>query len=204
MFQRKALMGEHIPMCMLAGWGAAMLLRNLQPTVRIAVAGLLVAASAPSNALFLLRDMNHLQFNKSETFARPYMTATQSDMLNYIADKTPKNASILTDPFLALYIPALTGHTVWSGHWSETPDYPKTISKYGGFVENVSSSVPSNLAIIDNYRRQFLAETHCQYLMYPIDASSVNQVDFATSPPPYLIPVYHNKEYVLFKIDLSK
>jgi len=63
----------------------------------------------PSNALFLLRDMNHLQFNKSETFARTLHDCDRSRYVKYIADKTSKNASILTDPFLALYIPALTG-----------------------------------------------------------------------------------------------
>jgi len=68
---------------MLAGWGAAMLLRNLQPTVRIAVAGLLVAASAPSNALFLLRDMNHLQLT-SRNVRSTLHDCDAVDMLNYI------------------------------------------------------------------------------------------------------------------------
>ena len=205
MFQRKALMGEHLPLCLLAGWGASVLLRNMRPAMRIAAAALLVAASAPSNALFLLRDMNHLQLNKSETFERPYLTQGQWDAFQYIGGNTPKDAAILADPFLALYIPALTGHPVWSGHWSETPDFPAKVSEFGKFARIPNTDMSRGYLTPDpSPQKEFLAETNCRYLLYPVDAAALHFQDFAASPPAYLVPVYRNKEYVVFEIDLSR
>jgi len=203
MFQRKALMGEHIPLCILAGWGAAMLLRNLQTGKRIAIAGLLVAASAPSSFLYLARDFNHLQTGTSETSQWQYFRPGEWDAIQYIAKNTPIDAPILAQPFQALYIPGVTGHPVWAGHWSETPKYAeKKIAEYNSFAKARPAELyPRDQ--VDDFRKKFLTETKCQYLLYPIDTSGTNYENFAGSPPPYLTPVYHNKQFVLFKIDLS-
>src|SRR5262249_50094826 len=59
-FQRKMLMGEHIPLCLLAGWGAAVLTRRMSKPVRITVLSLIVAASFVSNGFVIRRDMRHI------------------------------------------------------------------------------------------------------------------------------------------------
>lgn len=214
MFQRKTLMGEHIPLCLLAGWAASALTRNMRPALRIAALSLLVVASLPSNALFLLRDITHLEHNTSETDQRPFMSADEIGALNQIENKTPAGAPVLAFYYLSLYVPGLTGHPVWCGHWSETPDFAQRISEFRRFAEVPEYTSPDIADQMDAERRAFLARTRCAYLIYPTDVSGMSvtdragrvhsYLDFANSPPPYLIPVYHNKTQAILKIDLTR
>lgn len=213
-FQRKTLMGEHIPLCLLAGWGAAMLTSRLKPAARVALLSLLVAVSLPSNALFLLRDMNHLEHNQSETSESPFLSSGEWDAFQYIGSSTPSGAPIVTIPVLGLYIPGLTGHPVWAGHWSETPDYAKRIAAYQHFSENEPDATPDMQGELDGERKAFLQSTRAAYLLYPTTVDALAYTDgagrlhtyrdFAASPPSYLVPVYRNKELTLFRIDVSK
>jgi hypothetical protein len=203
---RKMIMGEHIPLCLLAGWGAAELLRRLgAPARRLALAAL-VLASMPSNLLFVARDVRHLETNTSETWEWPYLHPYQLDSLTWIEDHAPQNAALVGQPFYCLYIAALTGHPVWAGHWSETPDDPGKIAEFNVFADTATP---------DNDRRAFLASTGAQYLYYPNEMAQTPPrtdrfgiahtfVDFAAHPPPYLLPVFENKEISIFKIDLSR
>ncbi|BDI31835.1 hypothetical protein CCAX7_38860 [Capsulimonas corticalis] len=204
-FQRKMLMGEHIPLCILAGWAASTLTQQLAPRARYAVVSLLVLLTFPSNALFLVRDANHLQVNSSETSQWPFLNANYLAVADWLTRNTPQGAAIAMSPIEALYLPGMTGRTVWAGHWSETPHYGETIQAFTRF---------SGSETADSDRRDFLKSTRAQYLVYPKDVSKMAYTthsgqtrtftDFAASPPPYLIPVYSNDGYAVFQIDLAK
>jgi hypothetical protein len=202
-FQRKMLMGEHIPLCLLAGWGAAVLTRRLSKPARIAVLTLFVAATFPSNALFIRRDMVHMSRNKSETQQWPVLSPGFIGGLDYLRDQVPQNAPVLSIPFYATYVPGFTGHAVWAGHWSETPNYGTRVQE---LIEAFDVNTP------EPARMAFLQSTKCQYLLYLTKTTGaeytdkhgrVHQyVDLATNPPSYLKPVYSNKEFTVFRIDL--
>ncbi len=207
-FQRKMLMGEHLPLCLLAGYGAAALTKGLTGRTRIAVLALLVLLSFPSNAFFLRRDMVHLVSNKSETTTTtgqvPFLTANLTDAYAWLRANTQPSDAVLGYPPLCTSLPGLAGRAVWAGHWGETPQYGEKVSQFARFADVLTP---------DDARRAFLAGTHTNYFFYPNDPSpfgytSKNGVthalaNFAATPPSYLVPVYHNKDYTVFRIDLG-
>ena len=207
-FQRKMLMGEHIPLCLLAGVGASFLLHRLtpRPTLQAAALALLVLATFPSNALFLRRDIHHVEDNHSETGLQPYLPDTVYDCYRWVRlNLTPRHDAVLSFPTLAAPLPGAADRIVWVGHWAETPDYGKKIIAFSRFAD---------AATPDDRRRTFLAAIPATYLLYPNDVSMLDYTDkggvrhhyadFAHHPPPYLPPAYANADFTIFRIAASR
>ena len=199
-FQRKMLMGEHIPLCLLAGIGAAWLVDRLAPRFRVAALTLIVLASLPSNVLFLARDLRHLGENRSETRLSPFISSSLVDVYDWFRDHTPPEAGIVGFPGLCTYLPGEAGRAVWAGHWGETPHYPE---KETEFEDAFDKDAP------DAARHAFLQSTGAGYIFYPKDVSpltytrhgEVHQyVELVAAPPAYLIPVYSNDTFTVYKI----
>jgi len=199
-FQRKMLMGEHIPLCLLAGWGAAVLTRRLSKPARIVVLSLIVGASFVSNGFVIKRDMRHVTTNSSETQLQPVLDVNLVGALDFIKNETPVDAPVVSIPFYYTYIPGLTGHTVWCGHWSETPFYEDRVHQTFHAFDAATS---------DADREAFLKSTGCRYLLYVTKSFSIPDrqghmrvyMDLASNPPPYLHNVYSNSEFTVFAID---
>ncbi len=200
-FQRKMLMGEHLPLCLLAGVGAAWLAQRLAPSVRpLALAGL-VLFSAPSNALFLVRDFKHLEYNRSETHLAPFLSNSLVDVYQWLRVNTPENAAVVGFPGLCTYLPGTAGRAVWAGHWAETPSYGAKDAEFADAFDSIASNID---------RRAFLESTGAQYLFYPNDLSKATFkrhgelhtfVELtAAPPPPYLTQVYKNDTFTVYKI----
>ena len=202
-FQRKMLMGEHVPLSLLAGFGAAALTQSLKPRLRQLTLAALVLLSLPSNLFFLRRDIVHLNENRSETQQQPFLSAGLLDAYGWIEHSTPPDAALVGFPTLCAALPGHTGRAVWAGHWGETPHYEDKIRQFSRFADMGTS---------DAERRAFLASTGAQFLLYPMVVAPFTDrrgrthtyADFAHQPPPYLIPVYANKEYAVFRIALSQ
>lgn len=199
-FQRKMIMGEHIPLCLLAGVGAAWCATQFSARRRPIILALCVLASIPSNLLFLSRDMAHLVSNRSETLQTPYISDTLVDSFQWIAAHTPPNAAVVGSPQLCCYLPGYADRAVWAGHWAETPDYADKVGEYARMMDAETPSAT---------RRAFLQSTGAEYLLYQNDVSqgyvSKESVphsfaDLVHQTPPYLKPVYANKDFTLFQI----
>ena len=199
-FQRKMLMGEHIPLCLLAGVGAAWLADKLKPSVRTFALAALVLASLPSNVLFLVRDFRHLQTNHSETHLSPFLSLSLIDVYHWFHENTPADAAIVGFPGLCTALPGEAGRAVWAGHWAETPSYGKKDSE---FADAFDALTP------DAARHAFLLSTGAQYLFYPNDISRATFkrhgeihtfVELTAAPPPYLAEVYKNDRFTVYRI----
>ena len=199
-FQRKMLMGEHIPLCLLAGIGAAWLARRYTPRASALILALLVLASAPSNALFLVRDMRHLQFNKSETHLFPFLPADLVDVYRWLRANTPPAAAVVGLPGLCTYLPGEAGRAVWAGHWAETPHYGLKDAEFADAFDRLAP---------DDARRRFLLGTGATYLFYPNDISQATfkrhgevhyWVELTQALPPYLREVYKNGTFTVYEI----
>jgi len=199
-FQRKMLMGEHLPLCLLAGVGAAWLVQYAAPRMRpLALAGL-VLASLPSNALFLVRDFKHLEYNRSETHLAPFLSNSLVDVYHWLRANTPENAAIVGFPGLCTYLPGEAGRAVWAGHWAETPSYGKKDAEFADAFDAQA---------LDTDRHAFLQSTKAQYLFYPNDVSIATFkrhgeihrfVQLTAAPPPYLTSVYKNDTFTVYVI----
>ena len=200
-FQRKMIMGEHLPLCLLAGVGAVWLVRAYVPAraASWALAGL-VLLSAPSNALFLERDMRHLTQNRSETHLPPFLDKSLVDVYAWFRTNTSADAKVVGLPGLCTYLPGETGRAVWAGHWAETPEYGK---KDAAFADAFDAQTPPAV------RQAFLKSTGAQYLFYPNNLSQASfkrrdglhhWVELSAAPPPYLNPVYKNDTFTIYEI----
>ena len=200
-FQRKMLMGEHIPLCLLAGVGAVWLARRYAPRAQAWVLVLLVLASAPSNALFLVRDMRHLETDHSETHLSPYLSADLVDVYHWLRANTPADAAIVGLPGLCTYLPGEAGRAVWAGHWAETPHYGFKDAEFADAFDRIAS---------EEGRHQFLLGTKATYLFYPNEIASTDVfkrrdgphhwVELTQAPPPYLGEVYKNGTFTVYEI----
>ncbi len=199
-FQRKMLMGEHIPLCLLAGVGAAWLADKLKPQMRPLALAVLVLASLPSNAFFLLRDFRHLQHNRSETHLSPFLSTSLVDVYGWLRANTPSDAAVAGFPGLCTALPGEAGRAVWAGHWAETPSYGKKDAEFTDAFDRQTT---------DTDRHAFLKSTHTQYLFYPNDVSAAmfkrhgevhSYVELTAAPPPYLTRVYKNDTFTVYKI----
>lgn len=198
-FQRKMVMGEHIPLCLVAGWGIAWLTRKIPRMPRGVLLTILVFATFPSNAFFIRRDLIHIRHNVSETNQWPVVTPDQLRALQFLDRYTPKDAAILAIPSEAAYIPGMIGRRVWAGHWGETPHISL---KYGLFTTFTDPNTS------DEERIQFLKDTKTQYFMYPKDIEKANDAkmqtrfmrDFYHNRPSYLGLIYDNRTYAIYRI----
>lgn len=201
-FQRKMIMGEQIPLCILAGYTVAMLCQRMPRRSRTFIGSLLVLISAPSNVCFLARDFRHLSSNTSESAAHiPYLQDSELAVLEWIAASTGPNDAVLGIPQSCAVVPGWTGHHVWAGHWGETPDFGKKVNEFALFA---NASTP------DSYACEFLRTTETQYLWYPNDTSPLSMVtrggrlvryrDLRSQPLACLTLEYANKDYSIYKI----
>ncbi len=193
-------MGEHIPLCLLAGVGAVWLANRFTPQTKTMTLALLVLASAPSNVLFLVRDVRHLQFDKSETHLFPFLDSSLVDVYHWFRVNTPPDAAVVGFPGLCTYLPGEAGRVVWAGHWAETPRYGGKDSEFANAFDQIAS---------DDARHTFLIGTKAQYLFYPNDISKAtfkrrdglhHWVELTQAPPPYLTQVYKNDLFTVYRI----
>jgi len=199
-FQRKMLMGEHLPLCLLAGVGAVWLVQYLAPRMRLLALAGLVLASLPSNALFLVRDFKHLEYDRSETHLAPFLNNSLIDVYLWLRANTPENAAVVGFPGLCTYLPGEAGRAVWAGHWAETPSYGTKDREFADAFDAAAS---------DTDRAAFLHSTKAQYLFYPNDVSQATFkrhgeirtfVQLTAAPPSYLTQVYKNDTFTVYMI----
>ncbi len=230
-FQRKMLMGAHIPWAILAGCGLASLASRLSgdfPKIATAAA---IAIALPSNALFLNRDIGRLQINVGSTPHRPYLTNDEDKALSWLRENTKPSETVLVGPdptshlrfpgnvlypHLSVYVPAYAGNIVYDGHWSETPSFAAKLGKTVRFFRAETD---------DMFRRELLSENKIRYILYvnalgsgplknalgeTLTAPSNTTPYFVPVPwpqfdvPPYLTPVYQNNELTIFAVDDAK
>jgi len=204
-FQRKLIMGEQIPLSVLAALGWGYIAQVFPTSIRRVSMGLVVLLTLPSTIVFVLRD--YVVLNRANTMAgsvgEPYLSKGEDAALNWISKHTKEDAAVLAAPRMSLLIPGYADRTVWAGHWGETP---KCADKEGQLSTILSASTS------DRARRAFLRKTPVTYLCYPnnpahrslaeMTPSGVRHryVDLAHNTPAYLHTAYRNNEYTVFTI----
>jgi len=185
-FQRKMIMGVHIPLCLLAGAAAAYLGNSLASRYKVSAGFaplLFLLLSVPTSLIWIARDVRHIRNGDSETQSPTYLTADDLRVFDWINHNTKPSDAFVGYPSQMLFVPAYCDRRVWCGHWGETPDYPTKVRETIKFSKN---------EILDP--RHFLETTGATYLVWP------SVTDTFTSPPDYLVPVYGNASYTIYRI----
>jgi hypothetical protein len=230
-FQRKMLMGAHLPWAILAGCGLAAIASRLSGDFPKIVTAAVVALALPSNALFLNRDIGRLQINVGSTPHRPYLTNDEDKALTWLRENTSPSGTVLVGPdptshlrfpgnvlypHLSVYVPAYSGNTVYDGHWSETPSFATKLGKTVRFFRAGTD---------DTFRRDLLRENGIRYIIFvnalgtgPLKNAAGEVLTDASESAPYFIPVpwpqadippylstvYQNDTLTIFAVDTGK
>jgi hypothetical protein len=209
-WQRKLLMGAHLPICLLAGIGLDAIAQKLSgdfPKIAMLFGVLL---TTPSNILYLLADIGRLESNTGTTAQRPYLSDDEAKAMAYLRDNGGESDAVLVahDPASIKRYPgrfqphlsgaiAATGHIVYNGHWSETLAYPKKDLAAFRFFRADSS---------DDERVALLRDNKIVYVVY-LNALAAGPVSDDYTPvawtenrqPSYLTPVYLGSEVTIYR-----
>jgi len=213
-FQRKMLMGEHLPLSILAGialWRGLQSLEGRKWTIGLALCVLLLSLT---NGRFLLRDMAAYQANRGNSgIQRPYLYAGEVAALNWIRENAPPNAPLQPLPWItrtddgkvaffdttvAALAPGLTGHPVHAGHWGETPDFGRTMGEWQRFLlPNTTDTQRKDLLRRSGVRYVIFSQKHADHGGDPTLVST-----FRNAPPPYLrlVPEASGAEADVFEV----
>ena len=224
-FQRKMLQGEHIPIAILAGIGAAWIFSKLRastPQFRTVCQVALLVVCSLTNVRFLLRDVKNASADLVQTGQqRPYLTSGELDALHWVKQHTPINAAVQPLPWVKLlttpsgdtklapsdmtdacFLPGITGRRVYCGHWGETPNYG------GKLARIVRFSLPTTT---DAERIAMLKMMRVHYLIFTQkgrdDTSAVQLAPMFKGLiplPAYLHLVYTNADADVYQVDLSQ
>jgi hypothetical protein len=135
-FERKMVMGAHLPLCALAGWGIWWLVRQMPARRAALVTALLIALTTPSHIRWLIRDAQNLIRNMANTgMHRAYMEPEEWQAIQWLAQNTRPEEAVLTVPSFGVFIPAFAGNRVYAGHWGETPQFAERLRETLRFLD---------------------------------------------------------------------
>ncbi|MEN6356229.1 MAG: hypothetical protein ABFD83_04000 [Armatimonadota bacterium] len=153
--QRKLVMGLHIPLCILCAYALCKLIARVPSSYRRSVFLILMLVMAMSNVKFVAQDMRLLSVGRTATHYAPFMSNSDLSAMRWLREHTRVDDTVFAAPTFALFTPAFTGHQVYYGHWSETPDYASKINDWFDFV---------NPGATDEVRSYILRETGAKYV----------------------------------------
>lgn len=172
-YQRKMLMGVHLPIAMLAGVAVATALGKLRGRAWTAALAGCVVLLGITNVRFLARDAGNFMDNRGQSrIQRPYLYEGEIHALAWIRRNAPADAAVQPIPWIAVapdgavgfvdttvacLAPGLTGHPVNAGHWGETPEFATTMGRWVQFLLPRTS---------DATRRDLLRESRIRYVIF--------------------------------------
>jgi hypothetical protein len=208
-FQRKMVMGEHLPLGLLAGIAVACLSRRAagrlsRPRLAGAIAALITVLLSVSSILYVVRDVR-VAFTDgvTSTGTHPvYWPKGTIAAFEWARRHTDPGSALLTWPMTGVLGPSYAGRAVYAGHWGETPRYSSRLPEAFAFYWGLWSS---------EERRQFLKDRGITHVLWsPLDrfyaqawAAAQKQ---AVPPPrplgtePFLVPVFTGADAILYAV----
>lgn len=195
-FERKMVMGAHLPLCALAGWGLWLLVRHMPARHALLVTALVIAFTTPSNIRWLIRDGHNLIRNMANTgMHRAYMEPVEWEAIQWLANNTRPEEAVLAFPSFAVFIPPFAGNRVYVGHWGETPQFAERLRESLRFLD---ARRP------DSERYELLRRAKVKYIVaFSPEMEGwlgVPLRDFVSQPLQGTVVVFHNRLVVILKL----
>jgi hypothetical protein len=204
-FQRKMIMGTHLPLSILAGLAVAAIAERREKCSggsrsAAAVAAGLVALLSVSSVRYLIRDVATANRDgTTSTGAHPvYWDASDVRAWQWLGEHTPANAALLTFPLRGVIAPAFSGRAVYAGHWGETPAFTEKVRTVRDFYVGAMSS---------EARRRFLRENGLTHVLIgPVETMLMTQASGAASArtlgsESFLLPVFTEGKTTLYEVE---
>lgn len=195
-FERKMVMGAHLPLCALAGWGLWLLVRSLPARRALLVTAVVIALTTPSNIRWLIRDAQNLIRNMANTgMHRAYMEPEEWEAIQWLAQNTRPEEAVLTFPSFGVFIPPFAGNRVYAGHWGETPQFAERLRETLRFLDARRS---------DEERYELLRRAKVKYIVafsHEMEGwFGVPLRDFVAQPLQGTEVVFQNRLVVILKL----
>jgi hypothetical protein len=193
-FQRKLIMGTHIPLSLLAAMGLIALISFLRPRWRDAVLVIVLLLLVPSNLYFMQRDIRRVAANQSFTTAHvPFISDDELAALDYIRAHTGDRDIILAPPGTAILIPGHAGRMTYCGHWGETVDFSRKLGEVYAFYSQGTD---------DRNRRTFLMRSGITYMIAyrPVSGVGIHLEDFGAASTPYLRKAFEAGDVSVYQV----
>lgn len=177
-FQRKLIMGIHIPVSILAGIGLRAAAESLRGRAPAAAAALAILLLVPSNAAFMLVDMNRVAGNVAHTTAHsPLVAAQEFEALRYLRAHSRAGDVVLAQPSFSSLVPACAGSAVVCGHWGETAGFETKLREVLGFF-GAEETKPQQV-LLRQYKVDYVVDYN-QLKRVPLEMDSVLELDGIT------------------------
>jgi hypothetical protein len=208
-FQRKMIMGWHLPVALLAGLAVAELARRAAgrlPLPRASAlwagiaAGLLTALLSVTSVRYMERDLA-VAFGRGTTSTgiHPvYWPADRIRAFEWLRENTPpRETTLLAWPVGAILAPAYSGRTVYAGHWAETPDFRDRMENAAAFYRGRMTSEERWLflrahgithVLIGDQERLLIEEGRQRYGTLPLEQE------------PFLAPVFRERGTAVYAV----
>lgn len=126
--QRRVLEGVHIPICILAAWGAIWLSEKLWPArkrLRVALATALIAFSSLTNLTIIRTDLRLFRARQQPFFLPGHLYAA----MEWLRENATEDDVILSGPLSGNLIPGISGRRIFIGHIGQTVDFPRKLKE---------------------------------------------------------------------------
>jgi hypothetical protein len=214
-FQRRLVMGLHLPLAILAAAGAVALAQLLtrsapapanrtrraprrreatpRPRPRLAP-GLLVAGvlllTVPTNWRFIRHDLTLAAENRTRSHVPPFLPRADREALDWAREHLPQDGLLLCSHVSGALFPALAGRQVYVGHPSETPHArQRTLEALLFFAAADASS---------EERRTFLQARNIRYVYQGTTERELGETDL-TSDPLFRM-LYRNGDAAVYEV----
>lgn len=125
-FQRKLVLGSHIPLCILAAISVERILSKVPLRLRgraLGVAAVIIFPLLVATPLYLLKtERTAVQTNSKEAY---FISNDLVNGLKYLKQRTRPEELVIATFSTSRFIPAYSGNTVLWGHWAMSVDYAR-------------------------------------------------------------------------------
>lgn len=195
-FQRRFSEGLHIPIAILATFGAFILLSTLskflvpayQKLFRKAFIISILLILAFSSFAIILKDVMLIN-GDSQSYYYYHLLTGEIKAFTYLKQNTNKNDVIIANWFYGNLIPGIIGRKVYVGHKVQTPFFDQKIDTENEFFLNTNST----------QAYQFLKDNHITYIFLGKN-DTILSYGFKPEEKPYLTKVYDQNDVLIYRV----
>lgn len=206
-FQRKLIMGYHLPLALLSGLAVASLARRAAATrgsttrTAVVVAALVVCVLALSNLRYLVRDVTLARNENATSTGAHHAYWPESDLraFEWLRTHSPADATLLTWPMNGVFAPAYSGRKVYAGHWGETPNYAERLKETFAFYWGVWSS-EERLRFLQQSGITHVVESPIEREWVDVWGQKAHTPQRPLAAEPYLQPVFNDRDTTVYAV----
>jgi len=151
-FQRKFLLGLHVPMCLLGAMGVIHGVRYLGASIGHVttwrVAGFAAAITAAACSIGNMQLYVKMFSNLTERATPDFVAVGVLTALQWLDEQSNGNEVVVCSSLAAPLVPGKTGCTVFAGHWAQTVDEPLKF----GYIRNIFTTTSNPRLVAETHR----------------------------------------------------